>query len=77
MTFGAFGLFNPVHFAISVKSADGRRDGELGSRDGLPWGDPGSHHGPVGGDQAKTYPVCGDASIPPPLQYHMAVMGAS
>ena len=69
MTFCAFGLFNPVHFAMRVSAADERRNGELGSRDGLPWGGPGSHHGPVGGDQAKTYPVCGDGKHPPPLQH--------
>ena len=43
MTFGAFGLFNPVHLAMRVSPADGRRDGDLGSRDGLPWGGPGQN----------------------------------
>ena len=41
------------------------------SRDGLPYGRPGSRHGPArrwGWALLKSYPVCGSASIPPPLQ---------
>ena len=39
-TFGALGLFRAVPVAMRVSAADGRTDGELGSRDGLPYGRP-------------------------------------
>ena len=45
-TFGALGLSRAVPVAMRVRWADERTDGELGSRDGLPYGGPGSHSQP-------------------------------
>ena len=45
-TFGAHGLFRAVQIAMRVAPADEQTDGELGSRDGLPYGGPGSHSQP-------------------------------
>ena len=58
-TFGALGLFGAVRIAMGVKSLGGRRDGTL--RPGTGW--------LRGGAPAKSYHVCGSASIPPPLQF--------
>ena len=58
-TFGALGLFGAVRIAMGVRHHDGRTDGTL--RPGTGW--------LRGGAPAKSYHVCGSASIPPPLQH--------
>ena len=67
-TFGALGLFRAVQIAMRVRWADGRRDGELGSRDGLPYGGPGSHSQPrplLKGPWPIHIPCAGLQAFPP------------
>ena len=66
-TFGALGLSRAVPVAMRVKSAGGQTDGELGSRDGLPYRQPGSHHSPArcSGPRPKHIPCAGLQAFPP------------
>ena len=67
-TFGALGLFRAVQIAMRVRWADGQTDGELGSRDGLPYGGPGSHSQPrplLKGPWPIHIPCAGLQAFPP------------
>ena len=64
-TFGALGLFGAVRIAMGERSADERTDGTL--RPGTGW--------LRGGPPAKSYHVCGSASIPPPPPPFLLIFG--
>ena len=63
-TFGALGLFGAVRIAMGERSADERTDGTL--RPGTGW--------LRGGAPAKSYHVCGSASIPPPTPIYTQIL---
>ena len=75
-TFGALGLSRAVPVAMRVSAADERRNGNWDPGTGSPTDGPGSRsqpRPPLKGAVANSYPVCGSASIPPPLQ-HVCVL---
>ena len=67
-TFGALGLFRAVQIAMRFRWVGGQTDGELGSRDGLPYGGPGSHsqpRPPLKGPWPIHIPCAGLQAFPP------------